>query len=62
MHQHPDTEDEYQIIDHVYVVDLHLGEKLDWFLVVTVEFVAQQVHPVISVHGVYQTVETRTKI
>lgn len=62
MHQHPDTEDEYQIIDHVYVIDLHLVEKLAGFFEVTIEFLAQQVPPVVSVYCVYQAVKTRTEV
>lgn len=62
MHQHSNTEDEYQIVDHIYVVDLHLVEKLAGLLVVTIKFVAQQVLPIGSVYGVQQAVETRTEI
>lgn len=62
MHQYPDTEDKYQIIDYIYVVDLHFVQKLAGFLIVTIKFFAQQVHPVESVYGIQQTVETRAKI
>lgn len=62
MHQHSDTEDEYQIVDHVYVVDIHLAEKLGGLLVVTIKFIALQVLPVESVYGLQQTVETRTEV
>lgn len=62
MHQHPDTEDEYQIVDYVYIIDVHLFEKLARPLKVTINFVALQVLPVGSVYGVQQTVETRTEV
>lgn len=62
MHQHSNTEDENQIIDHVHVGDIHFGEKFAGFLEVAINFVAHQVHPVVSVYGIYQAMETRTEV
>lgn len=62
MHQHPNAQYQYEIVHDARVGNVHLFQELRGLLVMTIEVVALEIHPVEPVHSVQKTVKAGAEV